>query len=203
MEPFHGTLCGMLTTPVVSVFGASRPDEGTTAYAEALKLGTLLANAGFTVATGAYNGVMEAVSRGAHEAGGHVIGITCDRIEQYTQQRTGANQWVLEEIRYSTLRERLYHLVEHCNAAIALSGGIGTLSEIALSWSLLQTGEIGPKPLILVGRAWQCTVKTFLHQAGEYVQGEHQQLLTLVDDETSAVRNLRKMFSNHGQDVTS
>ena len=62
---------------VVTIFGGSEPHAGEPAYEEARRLGELLAAAGFTVLTGGYIGTMEAVSRGANETGGHVIGITC------------------------------------------------------------------------------------------------------------------------------
>jgi len=50
-------------------------------------------------------GTMEAVSRGAAEAGGHVIGVTCEDIEKW--RPIGANAWVKEEWRKKTLTERL------------------------------------------------------------------------------------------------
>ena len=67
----------------VSVFGGSQPKEDDAAYAEALALGKLLAERGHIVLTGGYIGTMEAVSRGACEAGGHVIGVTCEDIEAW------------------------------------------------------------------------------------------------------------------------
>ncbi|MDI6694379.1 MAG: hypothetical protein QME21_04975 [Anaerolineales bacterium] len=63
----------------VTVFGGSRPTPED--YEQALHLGRLLGGSGYIVLTGGYIGVMEAVSRGASEAGGHVIGVTCDEIE--------------------------------------------------------------------------------------------------------------------------
>ena len=81
----------------ISVFGGSKPKEGETAYSEAMELGKLLAQRGHTVLTGGYIGTMEAVSRGASEAGGHVIGVTCEDIEDWRGVRP--NQWVKEEIR--------------------------------------------------------------------------------------------------------
>ena len=107
--------------PIVVVFGSSRPREGTATYREARELGGLLANAGYIVSTGAYRGVMEAVSRGASEAGGHVIGISCDQIETMVPGLE-VNQWVTEEIRYNDLRGRLHHLVVESQAAIAMPG---------------------------------------------------------------------------------
>ena len=67
----------------VSVFGSSKPTPGDKTYTEALELGSLLAKRGHTVLTGGYMGTMEAVSRGAAEAGGHVIGVTCSDIEKW------------------------------------------------------------------------------------------------------------------------
>jgi uncharacterized protein (TIGR00730 family) len=155
-------------------------------------LGAALARAGWTVATGGYTGVMEAASRGACEADGHVIGVTCSLIEEWRGLR--ANAWVKEEKRFTTLRERLSHLVEFCDAAVALPGGIGTLSEVALCWSLLQTGEIKRKPLILVGRVWQATVTAFLQEAGVYLHPGDEQLVYLASSNDDAVEKLRAAF---------
>jgi uncharacterized protein (TIGR00730 family) len=173
---------------IVSVFGGSAPRPGTSAYAEAQALGAALARAGWTVATGGYSGVMEAASRGANEAGGHVIGVTCSLIEEWRQLRP--NAWVQEEQRFATLRERLNYLVDFCDAAVALPGGIGTLSEVALTWSLLQTGEIRAKPLILLGQVWQATVSAFLREAGVYLHSGDEKLLYLARDADDALRAL-------------
>src|SRR5258706_7067007 len=110
----------------ISVFGGSQPKEGDAAYVEAQELGKLLAEHGHTVLTGGYIGTMEAVSKGASEAGGHVIGVTCDEIERWRAVK--ANAWVQEERRYPTVRARLDALIEGCQAAIALPGGPRTLA---------------------------------------------------------------------------
>ena len=104
-------------------------------------------------------GTMEAASRGANEAGGHVIGVTCADIEAWHGSR--ANAWVKEERRFDTLQERLNELILACDAAIALPGGPGTLAEIALTWNLMIVASIPPKPLILVGESWKTTLDTF------------------------------------------
>ena len=176
---------------IVAVFGASGPREGVPAYDEARELGAILAESGYIVATGGYRGVMEAASRGASESGGHVIGVTCERIEELVPGLS-ANRWVAEEIRYRDLRVRLNHLVVETQAAIAMPGGIGTLSEIVLSWSLLQTAEIPPKPMILVGQAWQQMVSVFLQHAGDYVHERDRGLLRTVDTAVEAARLVKK-----------
>jgi hypothetical protein len=173
---------------IVSVFGGSKPQPGTPPYEEARRVGARLAQAGWTVATGGYSGVMEAASRGAAEAGGHVIGVTCTAIAQWRDLRP--NPWVKEEIPFTRLRERLYHLVEFCDAAVALPGGIGTLSEIALTWSLLQTGEIRRKPFVVVGRVWSETVTTFIREADGYLHPGDHELLRVVDNLDDVARHI-------------
>ena len=89
----------MIENARVTVFGGSKPKKGEIAYQDALILGTLLGQAGFTVITGGYIGTMEAVSRGASQAGGHVIGITCDEIESW--RPVVPNPWINEELTLS------------------------------------------------------------------------------------------------------
>jgi uncharacterized protein (TIGR00730 family) len=159
----------------ITVFGGSKPQEGSQPYQEAQRLGSLLGTAGYTVLTGGYIGTMEAVSRGASQAGGHVIGVTCDEIESW--RPVGPNPWVEEEMRFPTLKERLYALVENCHAAIALPGGIGTLAEISVMWSQIQTGAISPRALVLVGGGWEATFSMFYDRLGDYIpEGDHRWL---------------------------
>ncbi|HWQ84126.1 MAG TPA: hypothetical protein VN363_06135, partial [Anaerolineales bacterium] len=79
----------------ITVFGGSQIQPGMPDYLAAQRLGGLLAMAGHCVLTGGYIGAMEAVSRGAAEAGGHVIGVTCAEIEAWRPGK--ANAWVKEE----------------------------------------------------------------------------------------------------------
>ena len=167
----------------ISVFGSSAPQPGSSAFVEAQRVGRLLAEAGFAVATGGYMGTMTAVSQGASDAGGHVIGVTCDQIEQF--RPIGPNRWVQEEIRYATLRERLLHLVTQSDGIIVLPGGIGTLSEMTLAWSFLQVGEVAAQPLVLLGELWRQTIEAFY--STEYVREKDMKLLLFADDAETAV----------------
>lgn len=168
---------------VISVFGSSAPKPGSQPYNEAHKVGQLLAQAGFAVATGGYCGTMAAVSQGAAAAGGHVIGVTCDQIEQF--RPLGPNEWVQEEIRYAALKDRLLHLVTHNAGMIVLPGGIGTLSEMSLAWSFLQTGEMGKRPFVMLGSIWQDTIQAF--NDPQYIRAAHLALLHFADTPETAV----------------
>ena len=173
---------------IISVFGGSAPKPGTPPYQEAYHLGKLLGGAGLTVMTGGYTGTMEAASRGASEAGGHVIGVTSEEIEVW--RPIGPNAWVAEEWRCQTLNERLNTLVEKCDAAIALPGGIGTLLEIVLTWNQLVIEILDPKPMILVGSGWQKVMETFYAELGDNVGIDDRQFLAYAPDPKSALELL-------------
>lgn len=181
-----------MAQPVISVFGSSSPQADSDAYREAQHLGELLAQAGFAVATGGYGGVMAGVSQGAAEAGGRIIGVTCTNIENY--RPTPPNQWVADEIRYDTLRERLLHLVTNNDGMIALPGGIGTLSEMALAWSLMQTGEAPERPLVLLGPAWRETIRVYAQV--EYIRPRDMDLLYLATSAETAVGYVKQRLAN-------
>ena len=176
---------------VISVFGSSAPRPGSADYEAARTVGRLLAQAGFAVQTGSYSGIMAGASQGACEAGGHVIGVTCAQIEQY--RPLPPNQWVKEQIKHQTLRERLLYLVDQCDGAIIMPGGIGTLSELALIWSFVQTGEIAPRPIITVGGLWRRTLAAFIDE--DYVQPDHQALITVARTADEAVKKMISYLS--------
>jgi len=172
----------------ISVFGGSQPKEGDLAYTEAVELGHLLAENGHIVLTGGYIGTMEAVSRGAAEAGGHVIGVTCAEIERW--RGVGANRWVIEEWRKETLIQRLQALIEGCDAALALPGGPGTLTEISLMWNLMIVDAIHRRPLILIGDGWQSVFDQVFTKLDEYTSQAQREALQFAPDIYTAVRLL-------------
>jgi uncharacterized protein (TIGR00730 family) len=134
----------------IAVFGGRHPAEGDPEYREAFRLGMLLASANYVVMSGGYSGVMEAVSRGALQAGGATIGVTMDIFGSLPP-----NPFLTCEIRTRDFFERLEHLTSHARGFIALRGGMGTLTEISLIWNMLQTRTMESKPMILVGKFWR------------------------------------------------
>jgi uncharacterized protein (TIGR00725 family) len=180
----------------ITVFGGSTALPGENAYQEAMRLGRLLASAGHTVLTGGYIGTMEAVSRGAAEAGGHVVGVTCQEIETWRQ--IGPNAWVQEELRFATLRERLFALIDGCDAALALPGGPGTLAEIAIMWNSMIVAAIPPRPLILIGAGWEDVFASFFVAQGAYTSEQGRRLLTFAEDGDEAVLEINHFIENCG-----
>ncbi len=152
----------------VTVFGSSQASPDGPLYREAYELGKGLAQSGFGVTSGGYGGTMEAVSRGAREAGAYPVGITVATFDKWARR---ANAWVASEQKAGTYLERVAQLTERASAFVALRGGIGTLSEVSLVWSLLQIGELSSKPVVLLGECWkrylQVVREEFMIRPGE------------------------------------
>ncbi len=180
-----------LRTQKISVFGSHAPQPGSHDYELAKEMGFLLAMGGYTVLTGGYEGTMAAVSHGAAEAGGHVIGVTSKQVE--LTRSTLLNAWVKEEIQYETLLERLVHLVSQNSGMIVLPGGIGTLSELALAWNLMQVEEIPVRPLIGIGSIWSKTIELFSKTS--YVLKSHLGLFRHAENPTDAIRLLERLLT--------
>lgn len=170
----------------ISVFGSARIQAGTPEYEESVMLGAALAQAGYTVMTGGYNGLMEAASKGAHDAGGHVIGVTVAQLEMIGESRM--NPFVREEVRYETMDERLHHLVLDCDAAIVMPGGIGTLQELAEMWQAMRTDQANVKPLLVFGPFWRPVVDLLFDSP--YIGDDDRTRITLVDTVEAAIQIL-------------
>jgi uncharacterized protein (TIGR00730 family) len=175
---------------VVSVFGSSRTPVGSPEYEEARATGRLLAEAGFVTMTGGYNGTMEAVSRGAKEAGGHVIGVT---ISLFDSRKLSANAWVDEEIKKPDYISRVHHLVQESDGYVALRGGVGTLTEVSMTWSLLQTEAISRRPLICIGEHWRRALRDLTRELA--MSREDLSLLLVVETPEEAVEVLKDKLS--------
>jgi uncharacterized protein (TIGR00730 family) len=173
----------------VTLFGSSLPGEHSAAYAEARRLGGLLAERGLVVCNGGYSGLMEATSRGAREAGGHTIGVTC------SIWPSPPNRWVAEEVRTSSFSERIMTLIERGDAYIVLPGGTGTLAELALTWEMMNKSTLsktvgGRKPLLVMEPYWRPVIDCL---------NQEPTLASPTADRHSAAMNLITLVSNAEQ----
>jgi uncharacterized protein (TIGR00730 family) len=135
----------------ITIFGTANTKPGEATYELAYETGKLLARAGFTIANGGYGGTMLAAAKGATEAGGETIGVTCSAFKG-----SKANEYITREIVTGSLDERLDTLIKLGQAYIVLPGGTGTLLELAKVWELKNKGFIeADKPVILVGGFWK------------------------------------------------
>ncbi len=140
---------------IVTIFGGSKCSENSPEYLQAKELGGHLAEAGFTICTGGYLGVMEAASRGAREKGGRVFGIVMN------QFKGEPNRYLTDKVASDHFYDRLQNLITRSVGFVALRGGMGTVTEISLVWNKLQTRVLDKRPLVLLGDCWKEVVNAW------------------------------------------
>ncbi|MFB3788194.1 MAG: LOG family protein [bacterium] len=179
MEPFSKT---------IAVYGSSGITQDSPAAEQAARAGRLLAAARFKICNGGYMGAMEACSRGAQEAGGMVIGVTCDEF-----QNRMPNPFLTEEVRTPDLPERISTLMRMADAYVILDGNIGTLAELFLAWNVVAMGW--RKPILVVGEK----LKNALYDLQQHTEigGKQLAMLNFVDTVDTAVDFLQRYFHNH------
>jgi hypothetical protein len=171
--------------PLIAVFGSATVRPGDAVWTLAHDLGRELARAGADVMTGGYSGVMEACSQGAHEAGGHVVGVTVEIFEQ----RGPVNPWVKERVHTPDLFERLRHIIERADGFVVVPGSLGTLTELLLTWTLLSVEGRPAAPLVLLGSPWPSYLEA--HRHPELV---HERFFALVSTAATPAEAARQVL---------
>ena len=144
-------------TASIAVFGSSRAVETGPDYPNALEIGREIARRGGRIVCGGGGGIMEAVCRGAAEAGGRSLGVVIgDAVP---------NRWVTDVAREPDLASRLRRLRDELDAAIFLPRGLGTMLELAWMAESIVKGEIAPRPLVFLGLFWRRAVALALGEA--------------------------------------
>ncbi len=172
----------------VTVFGSARTPRDHVEYQQGRQIGAALAEAGFAALTGGGPGVMEAVNRGASEAGGLSVGLG---IELPFEQ--DLNEWVDVGIafRYFFVRKTMF--VKYAQAFVIFPGGYGTFDELFEALTLIQTGKIEHFPIVLFGSDYWRPVMEWLRTTvtGEaYIDPTDVDLTVVSDDIEEVVRIL-------------
>jgi hypothetical protein len=141
----------------IAVLGSSQAAEDSPDYQHALLIGREIARRGGRVVCGGFGGVMEAVCRGAAEAGGASLGVLLGSGEP--------NRWVSEVVREADLGSRLRRLRDESGTAIFLPRGLGTMLEIAWMAESITKGHVPPRPLVFLGLFWRRTVALAVSEA--------------------------------------
>ena len=132
--------------PCVTVFGSARVAPGSPYYELARRMGSAIAQLGFTVMTGGGPGIMEAANRGSKDVNGRSVG--CG-IHLPHEQQNNAYLDRAVTMHYFFVRKAL--LVKYSYAFVVLPGGAGTLDEFFEALTLIQTGKIKNFPIVIMG----------------------------------------------------
>jgi uncharacterized protein (TIGR00730 family) len=137
--------------PAIACFGSSRTRPEEPVYAVGEEVGRKLTMAGFAVITGGGPGAMEAMNKGASEAGGTSVGLGIE-----LPFESGLNPWVDVGINFRYFFARKTMFVKYSQGFVVLPGGLGTLDELFEALTLVQTQKVTSFPLVLIGADyWQ------------------------------------------------
>jgi len=164
----------------VSVFGSARTTPDSPEYALGREVGAALAEAGWAVITGGGPGAMEAVNRGACEAGGLSVGLG---IELPFEQHL--NDWVDLGLNFRYFFARKTMFVKYAEGFVILPGGFGTMDELFEALTLVQTHKVNQFPVILLGTAYWGGLVTWLRETmltSGYLSPGDLDLLIVTDD---------------------
>lgn len=139
---------------IVTVFGSSMPRPGEEEYETAYILGKILGENGFSVCTGGYQGIMDAVSKGVVEKGHEAIGITVNIFGAKVSEHLTKN------VECNSLFERIEKLISYGNAFIILRGGTGTLLELSVLWEMINKNLLDEKLVACHGEMWKPIIST-------------------------------------------
>jgi uncharacterized protein (TIGR00730 family) len=150
----------------------------------------------FVICSGGGPGIMEAANRGAAEAGGSSIGLS---IQLPHEQRP--NPYVSPELNfcfhYFFMRKLWF--AQMAKALIVFPGGFGTMDELWEILTLMQTGKLSSRHLILIyGRKYWDKVLDWKHmvRTGTISEREYK-MLEFADDVDDAFNHVRQEMEKH------
>ncbi|MDE3721166.1 TIGR00730 family Rossman fold protein [Nocardiopsis sp. N85] len=174
----------------VSVFGSARIKPGTRYYELGVEVGAKLAEAGYATITGGGPGMMEAVNKGAKEAGGLSVGLG---IELPFEQSLNPYIDMGMTFRYFFVRKTMF--VKYSQAFVVLPGGFGTLDELFEAATLVQTNKVTRFPVVLVGSEFWAGMQRWVRESlleNELIKPHDMDLVRVVDDPAEVVETIKK-----------
>lgn len=171
--------------PIVCIFGSYSPRPQDPLYEQAYAIGRALAEAGFVVCNGGYHGTMEASAKGAKDAGGSTIGVTCTVFSNDRDPPLKANPYIDREMQHTDLLQRIEAMMRMSAAYIILDGGTGTLAEFGIVWEYVCKGFIEPRPIFVWGEFWRPVVDRILSVRPK--SGRHLHCVQSVEEILSVV----------------
>jgi uncharacterized protein (TIGR00730 family) len=183
----------------VSIFGSARTKPESEEYELAERIGSALAEIGYTVITGGGPGIMEAANKGASAAGGVSAGLG---IELPFEQSLNDFVDIGIEFRYFFVRKTMF--VKYSQAFVVLPGGFGTLDELFEAITLVQTKKITRFPIVLVGTEFWGGLLDWIRSrmlpSGK-IAPEDLDLVHVTDDPAEVVTIIKRAHETHQREI--
>ncbi len=171
--------------PGITVFGSARVGPETDAYQCAQRLGKWLGRAGLPVLTGGGPGIMEAVNRGACEAGGVSVGLNIELPFEQTP-----NLHLTHQLHFRHFATRKLMLTRYSRGFVVFPGGFGTTDELLELLVAFHTDREVRQPMVLIDNAfWSGLLKWFTEALGSrrLIDLHNTDFIQVVDDERAAL----------------
>lgn len=178
--------------PAVSIFGSARSLPDSWEYRETVKLARRLASEEITVITGGGPGVMEAGNRGAAQEEGTSVGLNI--VLPHEQL---ANPYLDIDLDFRYFFTRKFLLIRYAIGFAIFPGGFGTVDELFELLTLVQTGKLRQRPIVLVGEQYWRGLYQWLVQQVEspgYIGDTDLEYLEIVDDSDAAAAILLRYY---------
>ena len=120
---------------IIAVIGDGKIEKEGLKYELAFETGKALVECGYRVQSGGLGGVMEAAFAGAHAGKNYREGDTIAIIPSFDTTTANAYADIVIPTGLDVMRNTI---VANADAVIAIGGGAGTLSEMAMAWSLFR-----------------------------------------------------------------
>ena len=185
---------------LVPIFGSARLKPDSPAYQDCVRLGELLADAGYGVLSGGGPGIMEAANKGAWQRKGVSVGLN---IKLPMEQHENLYQTESLEFRYFFIRKVCF--MKYSVAVVAYPGGFGTLDEISEALTLVQTNKVNRVPVVFVGKAfWSPLIDWFKNTLLEQgmISADDMDLFYLADNADEACEYIKAWHAKTGREST-
>lgn len=138
----------------VSIFGGARVQKDTAFYAQARDMGFNLVKNGFSVITGGGPGIMQAANEGAFQAAGFSPDTRSVGLNIILPFEQSGNPFQHISLDFDTFAARKVAFCRYSSGFVYCPGGFGTLDELGEVLTLIQTGKMPQKPIVLLGCAF-------------------------------------------------
>lgn len=154
-----------LDQPVISIFGGSRLALNDPYARMAYELGVRLVARNISVLTGGGPGIMRAANCGAVIEVGQRLRSMGVGVKGITGDEELINRCAQEVVITDYLAVRKFLLTNYSQAYVLFPGGYGTMDELFEVATLMQTGLMEVRPIILVSRVYWKSVLTWIDEA--------------------------------------
>ena len=172
----------------ITIFGSARTAPSHQHYKDTVAMAKGLAEAGYGIITGGGGGIMEAGNKGAFLGKGSSVGLSI-----YLPFETCANDYVDNPVGFNYFFARKVIFVNYSSAFIIAPGGVGTLDEFFEIFTLMQTGKIKKRPIVLYDSSyWAALLQQLEEMKGYTISPNDMDLIEIIDDPQEVISYLKR-----------